>query len=212
MYIPKKFQHDNLNDIQDLVHEFPLATIVTSNSGNIEACHVPLYLEFVDDNIILYGHLAKVNPLLKSQLHDNKWLVIFQDMGHYISPNWYPNKIVTHKEVPTWNYRSVHFTVKPMFITEFDELKSIISKLSEIHEQIEPMPWSINHAPEKFIESMCKAIVGIRLTVLDIQSQFKLSQNKDAKTKENVATQLRKIGSTNAQKMAENIGKYNDKK
>ena len=30
-------------------------------------------------------------------------MVIFHGEAGYISPNWYPSKLATHRQVPTWN-------------------------------------------------------------------------------------------------------------
>ncbi len=213
MYIPKQFNQQDFTQIQQLMAEFPLATVIASSVDGVEVSHIPLYFEKTDnsdDNSeygFLYGHIAKVNPLyqMASNEQGSDWLVIFQDMGHYISPNWYPNKAVTHKEVPTWNYRSVHCKVKPSFITDPAAIKNMVAKLSDIHEVNEPIPWSLDEAPEKFVSGLCKAIVGFQLEIIEIQAQFKLSQNKDIATKTSVINNLQGLDTDDARRMAKQI-------
>ncbi len=223
MYIPNQFNQQDFSQIQQLMAEFPLATVIASSADGIEVSHVPLYFEKANnkksdnekidnstDNSeygFLYGHIAKVNPLyqMASNEQDSHWLVVFQDMGHYISPNWYPNKAITHKEVPTWNYRSVHCKVKPSFITDPVAIKNMVAKLSDIHEVNEPIPWSLDEAPEKFVNGLCKAIVGFQLEIIEIQAQFKLSQNKDIATKMSVIDNLQQLDTDDARRMAKQI-------
>lgn len=211
MFIPKKFQQHDFVHIKSLMTEFPLATIVAASTKTLESSHVPLYFaENADDSEygFLYGHIAKVNPLYTMPAN-SQWLVIFQDTGHYISPNWYPNKAITHKEVPTWNYRSVHFAVEPTFTTNPIVLKQLIRQLSDIHEATQPMPWSLNDAPEQYIEAMCKAIVGFKLKITGVQAQFKLSQNKDKATIASIIKNLRRLNTDSSNRMADHIDESN---
>lgn len=211
MFTPKAFEKTDFTAIQQLMTEYPLATLICSNNEGIESCHAPLYWQ--DDGSkfgALYGHIAKKNPFYQgidssSETSNHKWLVIFQDTGHYISPNWYPSKHITHKEVPTWNYRSVHLTVSPVIITERSELKNMVATLSAIHEASQPRPWSLDDAPEDYIDAMCRAIVGFKLNIISYQAQFKLSQNKTDDNKASVVKALRGLGSASAIKMAAHI-------
>lgn len=65
-----------------------------------------------------------------------------------------------------------------------------------------PIPWSLNDAPKPYIQALCRAIVGIRLDVTDIQAQFKLSQNKSAENKAGVVAGLKQLKTTRADEMA----------
>lgn len=104
MKVFSTFKEQNFDNIKTLMTEFPLATIAVASGDTLEACHTPLIWQ--DDGSeydCLVGHVAKINLIYEQNLtnSDKNWLVIFQDTGHYISPNWYPDKAKTHKEVPT---------------------------------------------------------------------------------------------------------------
>lgn len=203
MFIPKAFQENDFDQIKSLLKEQPQASVIAQTPTGLEACHIPMYWQ--DDGTpfgCLYGHIAKINPLNDSANLATPWLVIFQDAGHYISPNWYPSKAVTHTEVPTWNYRSVHIKGSVSVLTEPDALIDILTKLTTDFEASQPRPWSLDEAPESYIQALSRAIVGIRLDITEVQAQFKLSQNKTAKNRAGVITGLRQIGSVNADKMA----------
>lgn len=168
----------------------------------MEASHIPMVWISEGDNSYLLGHIAKVNPLSEAKFLTLPWLIIFQNSGHYISPNWYPSKANTHKEVPTWNYQSVHITGKATLLADSHSLINIISLLTTKFEAMQPMPWSLKDAPEKYIQGLCRAIVGIRIDISDVRAQFKLSQNKSMENKAGVILGLREIGSPEANDMA----------
>ena len=88
MFTPKAFKEENLDTITTFIKSNPQATVITQTPIGLEACHIPMYWQ--DDGSefgCLYGHITKVNALNNSANCDIPWLVIFQDAGHYISPN-----------------------------------------------------------------------------------------------------------------------------
>ena len=203
MFTPKAFKEDRFDIIKAFIKEQPQATVIVRTKSGLEACHIPMYWQDNGSEYgCLYGHIAKVNTLNRSDNLDTSWLVIFQDTGHYISPNWYPNKAITHKEVPTWNYRSVHITGSVSLLTEPEALTEILSKLTQDFEVNQPIPWSLNDAPENYIQALCRAIVGIRVDITDVQAQFKLSQNKTADNKAGVVAGLKRCKTAKADAMA----------
>lgn len=207
MFTPKAFKEEDFKTIKAFIKEQPQATIIVQTNTGLEACHIPMYWQ--DDGSqygCLYGHIAKINTLNNSDNIDTPWLVIFQDTGHYISPNWYPSKAITHKEVPTWNYRSVHITGLVRLITEPEMLIEILTKLTTDFEANQPIPWSLDDAPENYIQALCRAIVGIRINITDVQAQFKLSQNKTAENRAGIIAGLGRLRTEKADKMAKLIG------
>lgn len=203
MFIPNAFKENRFDVVRSFIKEQPQATVIAQTATGLEACHIPMYWQ--DDGSefgCLYGHIAKVNTLNDSANLDAPWLVIFQDNGHYISPNWYPSKALTHKEVPTWNYRSVHINGKVSLLTEPDMIIDILTKLTTDFEAQQPKPWSLDDAPDSYIQALCRGIVGIRLNIIEVQAQFKLSQNKTAANQAGVVTGLKRLGSAKADEMA----------
>jgi len=161
MFTPKAFKEERFDTIKAFIKEQPLATVVVQTQNGLEACHIPMYWQ--DDGSeygCLYGHIAKVNALNDYDNLDAPWLIIFQDAGHYISPNWYPSKAITDKEVPTWNYRSVHIKGSVSLLTDPMVLTEILSELTQDFEANQPIPWSLDDAPENYIQALCRAVVG----------------------------------------------------
>ena len=207
MFTPKAFKEEDFEAIKAFIKEQPQATVIVQKNTGLDACHIPMYWQ--DDGSqygCLYGHIAKVNALNNSDNIDAPWLVIFQDTGHYISPNWYPSKAITHKEVPTWNYRSVHITGLVHLINEPEMLIEILTKLTTDFEANQPIPWSLSDAPANYIQALCRAIVGIRINITDVQAQFKLSQNKTAENRAGIIAGLGRLRTEKADEMAKLIG------
>ena len=209
MFTPKAFKEDNFEDIRTFIKEQPQATVIAKTGNGLEACHIPMYWQDDGSKLgCLYGHISKVNALNNS-VNNAPWLIIFQEAGHYISPNWYPSKLTTHKEVPTWNYRSVHITGDVSLLTEHEHLNEILSKQTADFEVNQPNPWSLDDAPAEYIQAMCRAIVGIRVNIKDVQAQFKLSQNKTAENRVGVVAGLKQLGTAKADEMATLVEKVN---
>ena len=117
MFTPKAFKEVNFENIRTFIKEQPQATVIAKTGNGLEAYHIPMYCQDDGSKLgCLYGHIAKVNTLNNSD-NNAPCLIIFQDAGHYISPNWYPSKLTTHKEVTTWNYCSVHITSDVSLLT-----------------------------------------------------------------------------------------------
>ncbi len=133
------------------------------------------------------------------------------DNGQYISLNWYPSKAITHKEVPTWNYQAAQFTVTPTWICDREGVGQMISDMTDFFEHrislldTEHRPWSLSDSPTSYIDALCLAIVGIKMSIVDVTASFKLSQNKSPRNQQGVIEGLRKTGNAQAMKMADLI-------
>ena len=115
MYIPKYFQIDDQDIIEDFIEKYSFATLFSQHNGEPYATHLPLLLN--KDEQALYGHFARPNK----QWEDGEKqliLAVFQGPHCYISPSWYE----TNRAVPTWNYVSVHVYGKMEIIEEHHSL------------------------------------------------------------------------------------------
>ena len=215
MHIPSVFCEEDFDNIIDFISAKPLATIIAQTNKDIKACHIPLfYSEECSDSDgkqrYLYGHFGRKNSIYLDALADTSWLIIFQDSGHYISPNWYPSKAETHKEVPTWNYQSVHIQSKIELIEDTAKLKWILATMTAQQETILDNPWSLEDAPIAYIDAMCRGIIGFRFAINSVQAQFKLSQNKTADNIAGVIKGLERLNSSDALAMAAKVTSHNN--
>ncbi|GEA59351.1 FMN-binding negative transcriptional regulator [Vibrio comitans] len=202
MYIPNKFRQENIEQLLGVVEQYPFATLTAQSEDGIEAVHLPLMLEQVDDKLLLKGHIAKANPLWKKVHSGSNVLVIFHGPNCYISPNHYPTKLENGRAVPTWNYVVVHAKGAISFIKDVDWIYSMIDQLTAQHEVNSPYPWSISDAPDGFIEKMLPAIVGIEIKLRAIEGQWKLSQNQPEVNQQGVVNGLSALNEPSALEVA----------
>jgi transcriptional regulator len=177
MYLPKHFSVQDPELLAQLIAEYPLATIVGNLDGQLEVNHLPLMLS--SDNSKLYGHIARVNPLVKIAGSSNSSVTaIFNGPNAYITPAWYPSKKETGKVVPTWNYAVVHAQGQIKLIEDAHWLRSHVAQMTNIHEPTYQSDWKLDDAPEEYVQMMLKAIVGIEIDIQSLIGKFKLSQNR----------------------------------
>lgn len=179
MYLPKQFEVSDIAVMQQLIRDYPLATVISRQAEFINANHVPLMLLPEAHTFgCLQGHVARANPL-RQEVQDNpEVLVIFQGAQSYISPSWYPSKQETHQVVPTWNYTAVHAYGSVRVIEDAQWLKTHLAAMTAQHESLFPEPWKLTDAPLEYIEKMLKAIVGIEIQITKLQGKWKVSQNR----------------------------------
>jgi predicted FMN-binding regulatory protein PaiB len=119
MYLPPAFREDRLELQHRLMRERPLALLVTAGPAGLMANLVP-FLIYSDEGKCgtLRAHVARANAQWKELSAVAECMVVFQDGGGYITPNWYPTKAETHKVVPTWNYAAVQAWGRPRAVED----------------------------------------------------------------------------------------------
>jgi transcriptional regulator len=140
------------------------------------ASSLPFYLTSADDGTprALF-HVARHNPLIKLADGTTPWLLAVSGADAYVSPDWY----VSPDQVPTWLYQVVHLTGTVRILSD-DELAEQIETLSAKFEDrlLPKKPWVSSKMTAGRLEAMKKAIVGMVMTVDEIEGSFKLNQHK----------------------------------
>jgi transcriptional regulator len=181
MYNPDHFREDRPEVLQAAIQAIAFATLVTPGAGGApEANHLPMLLE----GGVLRGHVARANPVWKAG--DSAALAIFLGPQAYVSPSGYPTKVATGKVVPTWNYITVHARGAIRWIQDAAWIKQLVSDLTRIHEAPLAAPWAVSDAPDAYIDSMVRAIVGFEIVVETLEGKYKLSQNREPADKAGV--------------------------
>ena len=178
MYLPSHFEENDKKEIQKLIEQFPLATLVCYLDGEFIANHIPLMHNKNNEYI---GHIAKANSLHQSFPDGTDTIAIFKAEDSYISPNWYPTKLETQRHVPTWNYQVVHLHGHLSFDNSNKTKRSIVGKLTKLYEGrfSGERPWKMSDAPKDFMEQMLESVVAINLKVEKISAKSKISQNRE---------------------------------
>ncbi|MEO7053331.1 MAG: FMN-binding negative transcriptional regulator [Rhodanobacter sp.] len=185
MYTPKYSEETRAEVLDALVRTYPFATVVANSANGLIANHLPFELV----NGVLHGHVARGNELV--QMDSVEVLLVFRGPDGYISPNWYPTKHETGREVPTWNYAVLHVHGRLRVIDDAAWLKILLERLTDHHEADQPQPWKMSDAPEDHIETSLRAIVGLEVTIDRVEGKFKLSQNHPARNRTGVIAGLR---------------------
>ena len=184
MYIPKHFEVTDDDQIFAFIEDNGFGQLISSVQGKLFSSHIPFLLS--SDKQKLVGHLAKQNPQ-HSDIDTQSVLVTLQGPHAYISPSWYRSL-----GVPTWNYQAVHIYGVCQVFDDREKLKILLESLTGKYESAFQVPWQPDYKA-----SMLGAIIGIEITIDEIQGKFKLSQNRPAKDKQRVIEQLSKSGSIN---------------
>jgi len=180
MYLPSHFKQDDLPTIHAALQAAGLVTLVTADDGGLVASPVPMLLEPGEGPYgTLYGHLARANRQAKAA-PTLPALAIFQGVDAYITPSWYATKQQTGKVVPTWNYIAIHATGPLDLFDDADRLLALVTRLTERQESPRSAPWAVRDAPDEYIASQLRAIVGFRLRIATLEGKWKMSQNRTA--------------------------------
>jgi transcriptional regulator len=195
MYVPSHFEEANVDILHDLISCHPVGVLVTHGIEGLDANHIPFELDKGEGSFgVLRAHVARANPLWRNVSDGDEALAIFQAGDAYISPNWYPSKHETHKQVPTWNYKVAHAYGRIVVKDDERTVRGIVARLTKSHEVSQPVPWKMSDSPKEFIDTMVKAIVGIEIHVTRLIGKSKLSQNRESRDIRGAALALKSQG------------------
>lgn len=182
MHTPNHFAETQQEELHRILAEYPLGVLVTTGSKGLDADHLPFELDpSAGEQGHLLAHVARNNPLWQQFRDGAEVLVIFRAADAYISPNWYPSKHETHRQVPTWNYQVVHVHGKMHIRDDPRFVRGVVARLTRIHEARtgSERPWKMSDAPGEYIDQMLTAIIGVEIEITAMIGKSKLSQNKD---------------------------------
>lgn len=191
MYIPAHFTETRPEELHRIIREHPLGMLVTHGKAGLDADHIPFEADAdAGTHGVLLAHVARANPLWQCCPTGTPAMVVFRGAQAYISPNWYPSKHETHRQVPTWNYEVVHAYGT---ITVHDDerfVRRVVARLTRRHEATEPKPWKMGESEPEFIDNMLRHIVGIEIAITSLEGKVKLSQNREVRDRLNAADTL----------------------
>ncbi|MFN4901411.1 MAG: FMN-binding negative transcriptional regulator [Betaproteobacteria bacterium] len=204
MYIPDHFSIKNLATLHGIIQSHPLGVLVSTTPEGLDANHIPFELDPARG--LLTAHVARANPVWQQCRDGADVMVIFRGNESYISPNWYPSKHETHRQVPTWNYEVVH--VHGRLTVQDDErfVRGVVARLTREHESSEPKPWRMGDYAPEYIDAMLRAIVGIEVAITRMDGKAKLSQNREERDRLSAAEALIQRGQAQLGKAMQESG------
>ena len=182
MYIPRHFEVTDHDEIFAFIEANGFGQIISSVQGKLFSSHIPFLLSSNKQKLV--GHLAKQNPQL-ADIDQQDVLITLLGPHAYISPSWYKSP-----GVPTWDYQAVHIYGACKVFDAHEKLKTLVESLTDKYESSFQVPWQPDYKA-----SMLGAIVGIEVTIDEIQCKYKLSQNRSTEDREQVILQLENTGS-----------------
>ena len=181
MYIPKHFNENDAEKLAAFIDEHAFGVLVTVSEGRPFASHLPFLYER-EANLLL-GHVARANPQWQHFSSGADVMVLFQGPHAYISPSWY-----LAPGVPTWNYAVAHLYGSARAIDDPSRIKDIVERLTEKYER--NPPWV-----PAYDQRLLQVIVGMEITIKEVQGKFKLGQNRSAADRAAVVSRLEATGS-----------------
>ncbi len=205
MYRPRHFDIDDPKVLNDFMREQSFALLVTSLGGVPYASHIPLLLDDGGEHGRLQGHLAKANGQWQGFDGKTEALVVFWGPHAYISPNWYEAK----KNVPTWNYVTVHAYGKPVVIDDPEAVRQGQADMIDFFESDATDNWSMDLLPDDYVGSKLKGIVCFEMPIDRLEGKFKLSQNRSAEDVKGAIKGLNATGEAEAIEVARLMAEFN---
>ena len=183
----------------DFMKAHPFAIITGTGENQPVATQIPLAIEEKDGKIFLHGHLMKKTDHHLAFEKNNAVLVIFTGPHCYVSASWYTNPHMGS----TWNYMTVHAKGK---ITYADEAGTVaaVRAITEKFEGKDSVA-AFDQLSTEYVDAMVKAIVGFTIEVESMENTFKLSQNRDDASKQNIIVQLKQRGDYNSLQIAQEM-------
>ncbi|WP_298220933.1 FMN-binding negative transcriptional regulator [Flavobacterium sp.] len=193
----------NEKEINDFINQHPFAFITGCDIENKPiATQIPIFIEEKEGKKILRGHIMKNTDHHKAFLSNENVLVVFTGKSTYVSGTWYSNPYIPS----TWNYMSVHMKGAIRFLNDsaLEEVLRITSLHFENNDQNSSTIY--DNLPSEFKKRVMNAVVAFEIEVLETDTVFKLSQDRDAKSYQNIIAQL-KLGSHDGQVIAHEMEK-----
>ncbi len=202
MYKLSYFQQSDPAIVLAFMRANPFVVLCGTNAaGQPVATQVPVFIDERDGQLFLSGHIMKNTDHHKAFEENANALVIFTGPHAYVSASWYEEK----KTASTWNYISVHAKGKIVF-TDQQALINILKRTTDHFENDPQSPAAFDQLPAEYVEKLSHAIVAFEISVEELNNVFKLSQNRDDSSYQNIMEHLNK-GDANAREIAAEMAK-----
>ncbi|MBX7046370.1 MAG: FMN-binding negative transcriptional regulator [Ignavibacteria bacterium] len=191
-------------DIKDFIAKYPFAFLTGCDSENKPvATQIPVFIEEKDGRKILRGHLMKNTDHHKAFLQNENVLAVFTGHSTYVSGTWYKNPYTPS----TWNFMSVH----AKGVIKFLDDKAIVDALRMVSLHFEKYNREsttiYDNLPSEFTARLMKAIVAFEIEIKELDTVFKLSQDRDEESYKNIIGRLREQGDESGQVIASEMEK-----
>jgi transcriptional regulator len=206
MYNLPYYKVNEMDTVIQFMNQYPFIFLSGADLENKPvATQVPVFIDEKDGKLFLTGHIMRQTDHHKAFEQNKNVLAVFTGPHTYVSATWYTKPVGS-----TWNYMSVHANGTIRF-GDTNELISILRRLTLHYENNNTASTTVfDNLPSEYTERMMKAIVPFEIEINDLQHVFKLSQDRDEKSYDNIISKL-KEGSNDAKVIAEIMEKRKSK-
>jgi transcriptional regulator len=171
-------------------HPFVFLSGVTPENKPV-ATQVPVFIDEKDGKLFLTGHIMRNNDHHKAFEKNPNVLALFTGPHTYVSATWYDDP----HQASTWNYMSVHAKGTIRF-GDYNDLVAILKRLTLHYENNNATSTTVfDNLTSEYTEPLLKAIVAFEVEITLIENVFKLSQNRNEKSYNNIIAKLQEQGS-----------------
>ena len=166
----------------------PFALITTQGiDGRPVATQVPVVFDEHEGKLVLTGHIMRQTDHWHGFHANSNVLCVFTGPNCHVSASWYSNKM----SGSTWNYMTVQAQGQLSFLGQ-DGLIELLRRLTNQFEDNPNSGANFEDLEPDYIEKMVTAIEAFEIEVTDMYATFKLSQNRDEASYDNIIDQLGK--------------------
>ena len=177
MYARAAYREDRRDVLVAAMRDIQFAALIAGDGARIEAVHLPVIVREAEDGLVLEAHVAAANPFWRIAAKAPGALAIFEGPHAYVSPTWLESR-EAGKAVPTWSYVAVHARGTLTIVEDRDWLLAHVTALTEQNEAGREAPWSVADASADHVERLLSGIVGLRLSVDELEGVWKMMQTQ----------------------------------
>ncbi|HTA62288.1 MAG TPA: FMN-binding negative transcriptional regulator [Bacteroidia bacterium] len=177
--------------IKEFLNAYPFAFLTGCDKENKPiATQVPVFVEERAGKKILRGHIMKNTDHHKAFMHNENVLAVFTGKHTYVSGTWYSNPHTPS----TWNYMSVHAKGLIKFLD--DEALEDVLRMTSLHFENgnRQSATTFDNIPAEFKQRVMNAIVAFEIEIREMDTVFKLSQDRDYTSYLNIIEKLKQQG------------------
>lgn len=185
MYNIPYYKENDPRVLVEFMKQHSFAMLIGSANDIPAATQIPIMVEEREGKIFLKGHFMCNTDHHKAFETNSNALCIFTGPHSYISASLYTKP----QTASTWNYLTVHVRGNMKFVSD-EKLWEMLEDLTD-HYEGKHSPASFNQLPKEYVEKLSKAIIGFEIEATQIDGVFKLSQNRDEKSYDNIVAELK---------------------
>lgn len=190
MYVQPLFGMSEMDEMHQVMRDYPLATLVMREAGEIEANLLPLLLVEGGRHGRLAGHVSRAHDLARARGRLDRVTVVFQSPNAYISPRWYVNGQRSGRNAPSWNYVAVQAQGAIRFIEDAAWMREHLGVLTGAQEALRPEPWSPDRMDSEFLATVSERLLGFEIEISDLRGKKFLSQQRTSDDRASLARHL----------------------